>query len=117
LLKGLVEYLREVGLYDRVIGYQICVGTCGEWIKDWSSMSPQSGDYSAPMVRQFRAWLRQRYQNDAAALQAAWAEPNVTFETAEVPTAEAQDKPTHYLFRDPQKERRTVDFYDCYAET
>jgi hypothetical protein len=116
LLLGLVDYLKGAGFYDRVIGYQICVGTCGEWIKDWSSMSPQSGDYSAPMRRQFRAWLRQRYPSDAA-LQAAWADPQVTLDTAEVPTAQAQDQPTHYLFRDPKRERRTIDFYECYAET
>ncbi len=117
LLKGLVEYLREAGLYDRVIGYQICVGTCGEWIKDWSSMGPNSGDYSAPMRRQFRAWLRRRYHNDEAALQTAWADPQVTFDTAEAPTVDAQDHPTHYLFRDPRREQRTIDYYACHAET
>ncbi len=117
LFIGLIDYLRSAGLYDRVIGYQISVGTCGEWIKDWSSMSPQSGDFSEPMRRQFRAWLRQRYNNDAAALQAAWADPDVTFETAAAPSGEAQDHPTHYLFRDPQRERRTIDFYECHAET
>ena len=116
-LRAYIAYLHEVGLYDRVIGYQICVGTCGEWIKDWSSMSPPSGDFSEPMRRQFRAWLRQRYHNDAGALQTAWADPQVTFETAEVPSGEEQAKPTHYQFRDPQRERKTIDFYECYAET
>ena len=117
LLKGLIDYLHSVGLYDRVIGYQICVGTCGEWIKDWSSMSPASGDFSEPMRRQFRAWLRQRYDNDVAALQAAWADPQVTFETAEAPSGDEQDHPTHFLFRDPRRERKTIDFYECHAET
>jgi hypothetical protein len=116
VLAGLVAYLRSAGLYDRVIAYQICTGTCGEWIKDWSSMSPASGDFSAPMRRKFRSWLRQRYA-EPAALQAAWADPQVTFETAEVPSGAEQDHTTHFLFRDPQRERRTIDFYECYAET
>ena len=117
LLRELIAYLRSAGLYDRVIGYQICVGTCGEWIKDWSSMSPASGDFSEPMQRQFRGWLRRRYGDDPAALQAAWADPQVTFETAAVPSGEEQDHTTHYLFRDPRRERKTIDFYECYAET
>src|SRR5205085_651909 len=82
VLRHYIAYLREAGFYDRVIGYQICVGTCGEWIKDWSSMSPPSGDFSEPMRRYFRAWLGKRYPSDVA-LQAAWADANVTLDTAE----------------------------------
>ncbi len=116
LLKAYIEHLRSAGLYDRVIAYQIATGTCGEWIKDWSSMDLNYGDYSPPMRRRFRAWLRQRYHDDAAALQRAWAEPEVTFDTAQVPSAEEQKNTTHFLFRDPAREQKVIDFYDCYAE-
>ena len=116
-LRAYIRHLRSVGLYDRVIAYQIATGTCGEWIKDWSSMSPPSGDFSPAMRRQFRAWLRQRYHADPAALQAAWGDPRVTFDTAEVPSGPEQATTTHYLFRDPRRERQTIDFYECYAET
>jgi hypothetical protein len=117
LLEAYIDHLRSVGLYDRVIAYQPAVGTCGEWIKDWSSMGTVCGDYSGPMLRRFRAWLRQRYGEDPALLQSAWADPQVTFETAQVPTPEEQFNTTHLLFRDPQCEMKTVDFYACYAET
>ena len=116
VLRAYIAYLREAGLYDRVIAYQICTGVCGEWIKSWSSMGLTNGDTSEPMHRAFRAWLRRKYGADAA-LQAAWADPQVTFETADVPSSDEQDHPTHYLFRDPQRERKTIDFYECYAET
>ncbi len=115
-LRAYVQHLRAVGLYDRVIAYQLCTGTCGEWIKDWSSMSPASGDFSPAMQRRFRDWLREHYQGDEAALQAAWGDPAVTFETAEVPSGEAQAATTHFLFRDPSRERQTIDFYACYAD-
>jgi hypothetical protein len=116
LLTGYISELRRSGMYDRVIAYQICTGTCGEWIKDESSMGLVCGDYSEPMKRVFRAWLGRKYANSQAVLQAAWADPAVTFETAEIPTAAEQLNATHLLFRDPKREMKTIDFYDCYAE-
>lgn len=116
LLRAYIAHLRQAGLYERVIAYQLATGTCGEWIKDWSSMQVDCGDYSHPMRRYFRAWLRQRYQNDPARLRAAWGDPLVTFDSAEVPPAEMQMSTTHFLFRHPQREQRVVDFYQCYAD-
>jgi hypothetical protein len=115
LLTALVAHLRQIGMYDRVIGYQICTGTCGEWIKSWSSMDIANTDYSAPMFRYFRHWLTQRYGTDAA-LQAAWGKEDVTLATAEVPSAADQDTTSHYYFRDPRYERNAIDFYEAYAE-
>jgi len=116
-LTALIAHLREIGLYDRAIGYQLNTGVCGEWIKSWSSMNPQSGDHSEPMQRAFRAWLRKRYQDDEAALRAAWGSPDATFETARVPSGEEQGNTTHFLFRDPRREQNIIDYYECYAET
>src|SRR6185369_339917 len=89
-LKDYIDHLRTAGLYDRVIAYQIACGTCGEWIKDWSSMEPRSGDFSPAMRQRFRAWLRRKYQGEPELLQKAWADTQVTFETAEVPSGETQ---------------------------
>ena len=116
LLRGYIGELRASGMYDRVIAYQIATGTCGEWIKSWSSMSLLCGDYSAPMRRAFRAWLRAHYEGDEGALQTAWADPCVTFDNAQVPSAEEQHNTGHYLFRDPQTEQNVIDYYACYAE-
>ncbi len=116
LLTAYIDHLRSAGLYDRVIAYQIATGTCGEWIKDWSSMDLNFGDYSAPMRHYFQAWLAEHYHQDVSALQAAWNLPDVTFATAEVPSAEQQKNTSHYLFRDPSVERNVIDFYDCYAD-
>src|SRR5262249_7723360 len=114
----LVEYmdvLKAANLYDRVIAYQICCGTCGEWIKSWLSMDPETGDFSPAMRDYFRGWLRERYHTDAA-LQAAWGRNTVTLETAEVPSSVEQDTTTQGVFRDPNTARNVVDFYECYAD-
>ena len=115
-LKAYIDHLRSTGMYDRVIAYQVATGTCGEWIKYWSSMNTLCGDYSEPMRRYFRAWLKHHYNGDNAALQKAWADPQVSFDTAEVPPAADQFKTTHFQFRDPRSEQKVIDFYDCYAE-
>ena len=116
LLHAFIEYLRQVGLYDRVLGFQIGAGSSGEWVKDTSSMLRPTMDYSPPMRRHFRAWLRARYPEEHL-LQTAWDEPAVTFDSAEVPSYEEQSTTTTgHSFRDPRREQKTIDFYDCFAE-
>lgn len=115
-LRRYVEHLKAIGLYDRVIAYQVCPGVCGEWVKNMTSMEPITGDYSEPMRRSFRRWLRQTYRDDVAALQAAWMDTAVTFETAEVPSDEEQHHTTHFHFRDPVKERKVIDYYRALAD-
>ncbi len=115
-LQAAIAALRSLGLYDRVIAYQIGTGTCSEWIKDWSSMDLACGDFGQPMRLHFRLWLRQHYHGDEAAFQAAWSDPTLTFDTAEVPSADEQSNTTHFLFRHPQHEQNVIDFYECYAD-
>lgn len=117
LLRAFIAHLKEVGMYDRVLAFQVGAGSSGEWIKDTSCMLRPTMDYSAPMRRHFRAWLKGRYHGDPAALQSAWANPAVTFETAEVPSYEEQSNTTTgFSFRDPRLEQKTIDFYECFSE-
>jgi hypothetical protein len=64
----------------------------------------------------FRSWLRRAYHDDPARLQSAWNKPGVTFETAEVPSAEEQLQAKLYTFRDPARERNVIDYYRCFAD-
>ena len=80
-------------------------------------MLPETMDYSAPMQRHFRAWLRNRYKDDNTALQSAWADTAVTFDSADVPSHEEQSNTTTgHSFRDPRRERKTIDFYTFFSE-
>ena len=115
-LTELAQHLDEIGLADRVFGYQTGAGHTGEWVKGLTSMRTPCGDYSQPMRAHFRAWLRERYEDDPAALRDAWNESMATFEQAEVPSAEAQWNTTHWTFRDPRREQAVIDYYTCLSE-
>jgi len=115
-LRAFIKHLQKLGLGDRIIAYQTGTGHTGEWVKGGSSMGLACGDYSQPMREHFRGWLRDIYQNDETALRKAWAAPYVTFETAEVPPAEAQFNTTQYTFRNPKKEQAVIDYYHCLAD-
>ena len=114
-LRDLVAYLCRAGFYDSTVAYQVCPGVCGEWVKNTTSMSTLTGDYSAPMRRQFRRWLGTKYDDDAA-LQQAWGEASITLASAEVPTNAELLQTKHLSFRDPAAERKAIDYQQNLAD-
>jgi hypothetical protein len=115
-LQAFATYLDRTGLMDRVTAFQTGAGHTGEWVKGEISMSVLCGDYSEPMRRHFRSWLRRQYGDDLAAFRVAWNDPRISFDTAEVPSAEQQLHTRLYTFRDPARERNVIDYYRCYAD-
>jgi hypothetical protein len=115
-LVALVNHLEEVGLIDRVVAFQCGAGTTGEWVKGPGAMGLVCGDASIPMQNHFRDWLKKQYQGNLTSLQAAWADPEVSFANAQVPGAEAQFTTAKFTFRDPRKEQQVIDYYRCLAE-
>ena len=115
-LRAYVEAVRQEGLEDKVIAYQVGAGNTSEWVKGDLSMDAVCPDYSAPMRRHFRQWLQRKYGGDTQALREAWADPEVDFGSAEVPPAEAQLSTCDFTFRDPGREMAVIDFYRCLAE-
>ena len=78
-----------------------------------SSLRNGVSDYSPAMVSTFRRWLETRYAGDVAALRQAWREPDVTFETAGVPTREEQLYADNGWFRDPTGKQKVFDYIRC----
>ncbi len=115
-LAAYIDHLKKIGLADRFIAYFICAGQSTEWTKWSSSGRLACGDYSEPMRRYFRAWLRKKYDGDTAAIRAAWGRPDVSFDTAEAPSAEEQLRTHLHNFRDPKTEMNVVDYYTALAE-
>jgi len=109
-IRKLIAHIESIGLSDRILAYQINVGSTCEWFKYALNLGASCGDYSAPMRRWFESWLRKRYAGDGAALREAWRKPGVTFETAAVPSPDEQLTARRYIFRDPASEQNVVDY-------
>ncbi len=115
-LTALIDHLRKVGLFERVAAYQAGTGSTGEWVKGPGSMGLTCGDFSQPMQKYFRQWLKEKYQNDEIKLRNSWSDHSATFETAQVPPAALQFKTRSYTFRDPTKEQQVIDYYRALAD-
>jgi hypothetical protein len=115
-LRAYIDHLTRIGLVDRFVAYHICAGQSTEWTKWSSSGRLACGDYSEPMRRCFRAFLRKKYKDDLSAFQAVWNRKDVTFDNAEAPTQEEQLRTRLYSFRDPKTEMNVVDYYTCLAD-
>jgi len=94
---------------DRMLGYHPCAQHTGEWFYPRTWEARHSG-FSHAMQRGFAAWLEAKYGN-VQALRRAWAQPDAAFDTATVPTVEERGAAALGLFRDPQRERRIIDFH------
>ncbi|MGD2295150.1 MAG: beta-galactosidase [Candidatus Aminicenantes bacterium] len=114
-LRQYITHLQDIGLANRVVSYQVGAGHTGEWVKGKLSMYYLTGDYSRPMLSHFRTWLKAKYK-DNERLQTAWNDPRVTLDTVEVPTGAEQFQTQHWIFRDPQKEQKVIDYYRCLAD-
>lgn len=112
-LRGLIGYLRDEGLDERIAGYLIAGGDSAEWVKV-GPMEDWAGDYGPASQRAFGEWLRQKY-GDVAALQAAWDEPDVSFDDDLVPTPEEQSATDLFLFKDPTRRRKAIDYFQYVA--
>ena len=105
----LIEFCRRLSAMpegDAVMGLHLAGGAWGEWFY-WGF--PHEPDTGPAMTRCFRTWLREKYRTDAA-LQTAWNDPNVTFDTATVPGLDERYRTQHGIFRDPQQERKAIDY-------
>ncbi len=111
---ALVKHVEDQPWGKRVIAYQPGYGISAEWhyFGSWQEQYPDTG---AAMTRTFRAWLRDKYETDEA-LRAAWADPQVSLDTATVPGIEPRRYATHAAFRDPATERWSIDYYHCHQK-
>jgi hypothetical protein len=90
---------------DRFIGVMLNYLQTGEWFyPDTNDFM----DYSPANSRAFRAWLRKTYKRDKA-LREAWGQPEVTIDSAVLPTPQEREAALYGPFRDPEKNRPAID--------
>lgn len=113
-LQALIRHINRSPLNDRLFTYCLAAAHTGEWFYIGGPLRYQT-DRSEPMLAAFRSWLRRRYAS-VAELRAAWAEADVDFETASIPSRFEELQTDIGSFRDPRMRRRIVDFFTFYNE-
>ena len=112
IVKQFLDYLQTTKAGKRIFSFLVDGGCNGEWTYFGYKQEPDTG---GAMTKHFRNWLSEKYKTDQS-LQAAWLNPKATIATATVPDMEERRYNTG-VFRDPQKERRIMDYYHCHQET
>jgi len=106
-LAALVTHL-EQKFGDRMAGYHPSGQNTGEWFYQ-ATWGPALNGYAPASLREWRKWLKERYQDDAA-LHAAWNDAQVTLATAAVPSPAARRATPAGIFRDPATQQPVIDF-------
>ncbi|MDR2765111.1 MAG: hypothetical protein LBB90_08785 [Tannerella sp.] len=112
ILKQFLDYLDTTDVGKRVYSFMAGGGCGSEWHYFGYRQEPDTGE---AMTRNFRRWLSEKYGTDRA-LQDAWNHPGATIAAATVPDLDERRYHTG-VFRDPQKERRIIDYFHCHQET
>jgi hypothetical protein len=97
-----------------LIGIHISCGVFGEWA--YFGFIAHEPDIGPAMTGAFREWLSGKYGGDAA-LRSAWADDSASLSTAAVPGVEERMHTSDGIFRDPRRERRVIDYFQCQHET
>lgn len=107
---------------DHLMGIHLTSGPWGEHFA-WDALTQLGSkplekaglsDASRPMTERFRRYLRTKYGADLGRLRDAWKDTAVTFESAEVPSAEARFRlDGDGVWRDPAKGRQVPDYFEC----
>lgn len=106
-LTALVEHL-ENQFGNHVAGYHPCGQNTGEWFYEGTWENRLNG-YAPADAKAWRAWLRENYGTDKA-LQAAWADPTASLDTATVPTAAQRRASPTGILHNPATQQRLIDF-------
>ncbi|HEX8545727.1 MAG TPA: hypothetical protein VF691_02135, partial [Cytophagaceae bacterium] len=113
----LVEFCKRMSASPEgqsVIGIHVSGGVYGEW--HYWGYPNHDADTGPAMVNHFRSWLKNKYKTDGN-LQKAWKTEKFTLSNATVPDTTERLFTSNGIFRDPQKERRQIDYFTCQQET
>jgi len=115
-----VRHLLDADYGKNLLGIHVANGPWGEdfhWDAYYSATTnPAASDLSEPMRRRLIRYLREKYGNDVGRLRDAWKDASLTFETVRVPDAAARMRTTAGAWRDPQKSRAVMDYFECHNE-
>ncbi|MBN1445533.1 MAG: beta-galactosidase [Candidatus Omnitrophica bacterium] len=105
-LRQYIRHLNSSPYGERYIGFLVGGGHAMEWVYNWG---PYFHDYSENQLNAYTAWLKTIYP-DVNTLREAWKDPDITFETVNIPSVKERRKGDFYNFYDPAKGRKIIDY-------
>jgi len=116
-----VRRMLDADYGSRLLGIHVTNGPWGEnfcWDAYFSqAQPPAASDVSEPMRRRLIRYLRDKYGNDTARLRDAWKDASLTFDSVQAPDAKRRMQTTAGAWRDPQKSRAVMDYFECHNQT
>ena len=109
---ALMDHIKSQAWCNRIWGVNVGESRNGEWfwgIYDKDMKTAMYG-YSDSENETFRNMLREKYKSNEA-LQKAWGQPDVTFETATQPLLKEALKEGQGVILNPEKDMRIIDWY------
>lgn len=106
-MEAMGKFLAQSPVGKAVIGVHITGGNDGQF---FHIHGPAHADRSEGALVSYRQWLRERYNNDQAALRKAWGDDKVTFDTVQFPAEKERSPESLYLRLNVPEERRVMDW-------
>ncbi len=123
-LSAMCNHIEKQPYGKAVAGYRMIWGYDGQWgnlypLYGYDSRGTHCSDFSSPMLKYFRNFLKGKYKTDDA-LREAWKDEKVSLETAVIPGPERRNldqMTTEYYLLDPRKYQDIIDFRECEAKS
>lgn len=113
-LKKLIKHIKSGPYADKIIGYHVAYGACGETIL-WGRQSERFGDYGIVAKKEFYQWGLGKYGSKEK-LETTWLQQGLSEKTIQIPPPEVRSGCTGSLeefFRARPEDRIVID-YDCF---
>ncbi|MBQ7178299.1 MAG: beta-galactosidase, partial [Victivallales bacterium] len=111
-IKALMKHVKSQAWCSRIWGVNVGESRNGEWF--WGMLDKNNKHtmygYSKSDYETFRNMLREKYKTNEA-LQAAWKQPGVTFETAKQPVLKDALKEGQGIILNPETDMPIIDWY------
>jgi hypothetical protein len=115
-----VQHMITSDYGKQMLGVHVTGGPWGEhfyWDAYFqNSDRPAGSDTSEPMRLALVNYLKNKYGKNVKRLQDAWKDKTLTFENVQVPGIEQRIQTNAGAWRDPQKSRAVMDYFECHNE-
>lgn len=111
--KDMIEHMMEQPYWNRIVGAVLTAGVTTEWL--WYGGGQNSRDYSPANLETFREYMKAKYETNEA-LQAAWNNKKVTFDTIQIPTFTERLGDIYNTVLSPETQRDVLDYNEYMGE-